>query len=56
MDSCKTCKYKTVKGAKRYFKRLAEDFLMKQWVFDRIDRCQTVSEVEHVWWGALATI
>ena len=49
-------KYVTLNGAKMYYRSLAKDFMMDKWVFDRIDRCETISEVEHFWYDALKTI
>ena len=48
--------YTTLEGAKYYYRSLAADFMMKKWVFERIEKCQTLSELEHFWYDALATI
>lgn len=48
--------YKTLAGAKRYFKSLAKDFEMdKKWI-EKIEAAESISEVEHIWKDALETI
>lgn len=45
--------YKTIKGAKQRFKRLAIEFKMDQAAQDKLDSCKTIEEIEHVWKGLL---
>ena len=41
--------YTTIKGAKRYFLSLADDFEFSQEDKERLSKCETVKEIEHVW-------
>lgn len=48
--------YKTLAGAKRYFKSLAKDFEMDdEWV-KRIEAAESIEEAERIWKSALETI
>lgn len=41
--------YKTIDGAKQYFRRLAKDFHMSDAAKQKLESCNTVPEIEHVW-------
>lgn len=45
--------YKTIKGARPYYLRLAKDFEMDQDVIDKLNNAETVSEIEHIWKDAI---
>lgn len=45
--------YGTIKGAKRYFLGLAEDFCMAEEVKVRLRNAESVSEIERIWKDAL---
>lgn len=46
----------SLKKAKNYYKRLANDFCMKKWVFEKIENATSMQDLERIWWGALNTI
>ena len=45
--------YKSLAGAKRYFKSLAKDFEMDQSVIEKLDKAESIQEAERIWKTAL---
>lgn len=42
-------KYATLKGAKRFYGRLANDFKMDQASKDKLEAAESIEKIEHVW-------
>ena len=45
--------YSTIKGARRYFLGLADDFCMTEEVKTRLRTAESVSEIERIWKDAI---
>ena len=52
-DKMREANYGTIKGAKRYFLGLAEDFCMAEEVKVRLRKAESVGEIERIWKDAL---
>lgn len=42
-------KYKTLNGAKKFYKRLADQFYMAQEDKDRLEAAESIELIEHIW-------